>query len=319
MSDTQYMQCMEVWGGNQAVDSGVIMAGLDAWAFSKPWQDDAAGGDVHYVSSCASGHGSKVAETATRLRQLMRRFVNHLDQRRFIAALNNEFGQLSQDGRFATAVALTFFGPTKMLMISNAGHPPPMLYRAKTRRWQIVTPETMECDKSTRPHVHKSTATDEDVNDTEGPANLPLGILDAPRYDALSLRLAVGDLVLCYTDSLIESHSRDGRMLGAAGLLEVLQRIEMGDPSQFIPTLLQAIADEAPGNLTHDDVTVLLFRPNGVGLPFSLRERLSTYGRMLGAAGRAIIGRERFPWPDFHMANVGGAILGKLSQRWQGE
>src|SRR5205814_3709017 len=53
--DVKYLQCMEVWGGNQVVDSGVVMAGLDAWVYSRPVNDDEGGGDVHYVSSCAAG------------------------------------------------------------------------------------------------------------------------------------------------------------------------------------------------------------------------------------------------------------------------
>src|SRR5688500_12623820 len=44
----QVMQCMEVWGGNQAVETSVTMAGLDAWVYSRPYGGDAAGGgDVH--------------------------------------------------------------------------------------------------------------------------------------------------------------------------------------------------------------------------------------------------------------------------------
>ena len=55
MFDAQVMQCMEVWGGNQTADSGVIMAGLDAWVYSKPFGGADGGGDVYYVSSCATG------------------------------------------------------------------------------------------------------------------------------------------------------------------------------------------------------------------------------------------------------------------------
>jgi sigma-B regulation protein RsbU (phosphoserine phosphatase) len=46
---------MEVWGGNAAIDNGVIMPGLDAWVYARPYQQQAAGGDIHYVSSCATG------------------------------------------------------------------------------------------------------------------------------------------------------------------------------------------------------------------------------------------------------------------------
>src|SRR5436190_20843696 len=82
-----HMQCMEVWGGNQLADSGVVMAGLDAWVYSKPFGGAEGGGDVYYVSSCAtgrivrllvadvSGHGAKVAQVATGMSAIIRKLV----------------------------------------------------------------------------------------------------------------------------------------------------------------------------------------------------------------------------------------------------
>src|SRR5947209_7028977 len=100
----QLMQCMEVWGGSKTVDTGVAMAGLDAWVYSKPYGQSAEGGDVYYVSSCATGritrllvadvagHGSAVCDVAASLRDLMRRYVNYLDQGRFVQSMNQQFG-----------------------------------------------------------------------------------------------------------------------------------------------------------------------------------------------------------------------------------
>ncbi len=301
---------MEIWGGNHAVDTGVAMPGIDAWVYSRPWRGDKAGGDVHYVSSCASGrivrmlvadvsgHGENAAETADRLRQLMRRYVNHLDQRKFVADLSRQFGGLSNDGRFATAAVFTYFGPTGTLTISNAGHPPPLIYRAASKQWSFLVPSDKTADSSL--------------------ANLPLGVIDAPRYDALAAEIAVDDQVLCYTDSLIESSGPDGRMLGAAGLMKIVRSIDARDPSMFISSLLTAIESQAPGNLQGDDVTALLFRANGEAMRYSVRERLSTYRRVLAATGRALAFRERFPWPDMHMANIGGAFIGRLNRKWRG-
>src|SRR5947208_2670834 len=103
MHDFQHMTCMEVWGGNTLVDTAVNLSGLDAWVYSKPYADSAEGGDVHYVSSCAtgritrllladvSGHGASVSTTAAQLRNLMRKFVNHIDQTRFVQSMNQQF------------------------------------------------------------------------------------------------------------------------------------------------------------------------------------------------------------------------------------
>src|SRR3954452_12956498 len=122
--DQERMQCMEVWGGNDLVDANVSMSGLDAWVYSKPYKQAQAGGDVYYVSACAtgritrllvadvSGHGANVRDTAVGLRDLMRRYVNHLDQAQFVRSMNQRFTSMSEAGCFATAVVTTFFAPT---------------------------------------------------------------------------------------------------------------------------------------------------------------------------------------------------------------
>src|SRR6201997_3583167 len=128
------MQCMEVWGGSQLTAQGVAFGGLDAWVYSKPYGGAHSGGDVYYVSSCAtgrisrllladvSGHGISVASTAADLRTLMRRFVNRLDQKEFVRLLNEQFTTLSSQGSFSTAIVTTFFAPSRRLTLCNAGH-----------------------------------------------------------------------------------------------------------------------------------------------------------------------------------------------------
>ena len=72
--------------------------GLEVWVYAVPFANAAAGGDVHVVSSCGTGriarlmvadvagHGEEVAETARTLRGLIRRYMNHIDQRQFVAS-----------------------------------------------------------------------------------------------------------------------------------------------------------------------------------------------------------------------------------------
>ena len=97
------LACSEVWGGNQDVLSAVSMPGLDAYVLSKPHAGDAAGGDIHYLSSCATGrigrvliadvagHGEQVASLALKLRGILRKNVNYVDQSRFMRQMNREF------------------------------------------------------------------------------------------------------------------------------------------------------------------------------------------------------------------------------------
>jgi phosphoserine phosphatase RsbU/P len=306
----QQMSCMEVWGGSQLTTRRVEMGGLDAWVYSKPFGEAQRGGDVYYASSCATGritrllladvagHGNTVASTAANLRTLMRRFVNRLDQTEFVRLLNQQFAALSEAGTFATAVVATFFAPTQRLIVCNAGHPRPLLYQAAKQQWTLLGSEAPEEEAS--------------------PHNMPLGIIDMTEYEQFDVELESGDCVLSYTDALIESCDADGEMLGEAGLLRILRLLGAVEPQLLTKTLLREITDRYPDNLTGDDVTVLLVRANGHKPRHSFRDILWAQIRFAGSLIRAINPwAERPPLPDLNVANIGGAIIPALEQRWR--
>ncbi len=301
---------MEVWGDSQLTERGIEMGGLDAWVYSKPFGQAQRGGDVYYASSCAtgrisrllladvSGHGKSVAATAADLRTLMRRFVNRLDQKEFVRLLNQQFVAMSRSGTFATAVVTTFFAPSRRLIVSNAGHPRPFLYRTAEKHWNFLGHD-----------------------DTEGkrtPQNIPLGIIALTEYEEFDVEMEPGDYLLSYTDALIESRDADGEMLGEDGLLRIMRLLGDVEPQKLIGTLLKEIGDRYPENLSEDDVTVLVVRANGRQPRYSFREKLGAVGRFFGAAIRAIKpGAERPPVPDFSLPNIGGAIIPALGRRWR--
>ena len=278
--------------------------------YSKPFGDAQRGGDVYYVSSCAtgritrllladvSGHGNAVASTAANLRTLMRRFVNRLDQTEFVRLLNQQFAALSEAGTFATAVVSTFFAPTQRLIVCNAGHPRPLLYQAKKREWTLLGADPITAETS--------------------PNNMPLGIIDVTEYEQFDVQLESGDCVLSYTDALIESHDADGEMLGEVGLLRIVRLLGDVEPQRLTRTLLREIRDRYPDNLTEDDVTVLLVRANGHKPHPSFKDFLWANIRFVGSLIRAINPwAERPPLPDLNIANIGGAIIPALEQRWR--
>jgi phosphoserine phosphatase RsbU/P len=309
-SPAQHMQCMEVWGGSQLTSSGVELAGLDVWVYSKPFEQAKRGGDVYYVSSCASGrisrllladvsgHGNSVASTAADLRTLMRRFVNRLDQNEFVRLLNEQFTALSRQGTFSTAVVTTFFAPSRRLSLCNAGHPRPLLYRASEGRWSLL--------------AHKENL------EKKGPRNIPFGIFPLADYEHLDIELELGDCLVSYTDALIESCDADGEMLGEDGLLRIVNLLGDIPAEKFIEALVREIAERFPENLSADDVTLMVVRANGRSLHFSLREKLDAFGRFVKTFVRSLNPRaERAPFPDAKLANLGGAIIPALGRRWR--
>ena len=279
-SPAEQMKCLEVCGGSQLTSQGVVIGGLDAWVYSKPHGQAQRGGDVYYASSCAagritrllladvSGHGTSVAAIAADLRTLMRRFINRWDQAEFVRLLNERFSELSETGAFATAIVSTFFAPSRRLILCNAGHPRPILYRASRQEWSLLGQEGS--------------------SPLNGPTNLPLGILSITEYEHFDVELEPGDCVVTYTDALIESRNADGKMLGEKGVLRILKLLGDVTPDKLIDSLLEEIAERYPENLSDDDVTVLIVRANGGAQTLTLGVKMRAAARMAGSALRSL-------------------------------
>lgn len=248
------MQCMEVWGGNEAINQCVEMTGLNVWVNCQPYRGAKQGGDVYYLSACASGriarlmladvsgHGQQVSPIAADLRGLMRRYVNYISQQKFVEKLNTRFEPLAALGQFATGIAFTFFGPTRMLTICNFGHPMPLIYRANQGEWVQLEKE---------------------VRTEQEPRNLPLGIVENRSIRQCETQLREGDAVFCFTDGVSEAQTSDGELLGSEGVYQLVREFPMNDPAQLIPWLQERLQQMHADNLNRDDMTSMLFQANG--------------------------------------------------------
>lgn len=294
------MTCMEIWGGNQATQRSITLPGLDAWVYSRPYQQADSGGDVYYVSNCAtgritrllladvSGHGSAVAETANKLRLLMRRYVNHIQQFKFVASMNDAFSNVAHAGGFATAVVATFLAPNRQLTFSNAGHPHPFIYSSRKGCWRIL--EAADGGPSIS---------------SDGPSDLPLGIYEHGTYAERKMKLEVGDLILFYTDAFIESRRPDGELLGSQVFLDLVSEINVADVESLPRQIVDKVTSLHPGNLTDDDLTLLLFRPTGQASEVSFKNRVMAPFRLLkGVAASLLNGGRGMPLPEISKANL---------------
>jgi len=269
------MRCMEIRGGSGAVETLVATPGLDAWVYSRPFEGAARGGDVHYLSLCGggivtkiivadvAGHGAAVAATAGWLRGLMRRNINRKSQVRLVRELNRQFTALAEAGRFATAIVGTYLASSDRLTLCNAGHPRPLWYRAGIGHWDLL------------------------VQPAGGPAgnggNLPLGIDEASPYEQFAITLGPGDLVVFYTDALIEAADEAGTPLGEAGLLALARGLDAARPAAFGPALIAAVEHHRAGNPPEDDLTLLtLHHTAGPAPRQSIGEKLDVYAKVFG-------------------------------------
>lgn len=255
----QQMSCMEVWGGNSPTDTRIERPGLSCRIWSRSFGASEAGGDVYFLSSCASGrltrflladvcgHGESAADGARAVRELMRQNVNRLRQTQLVEAVNRDLAGGHMLGRFATALIGTWFTPSSSMVLSNAGHPPPLLYRASTGSWSV---------SPVRRRGHGEIQ------------NMPLGIDQSTGYNETRIKMGLGDRLLCYTDALSESRDAEGNCILTQGLAELVQSLGGTPTDTLIPRILEELESASAGNLDRDDVTVMFFETTTRPVPF---------------------------------------------------
>ena len=280
------LQCMEIIGGNQAVYKAISSPGLDIWLDSRPLAGN-VGGDIHYFSMCGSGrvtrlavadisgHGPGMDPIAHWLRGLMRKHINLLDQTLFARAINEEFTKAADADYFATILLLTYFAPTDHLIVCNAGHPRPIWFSTRMGAWQLLDAKTPDPGPSIR--QARGTYRLKPV------ANLPLGIIEPTDYRQFAVKLDKDDLVLIYTDALIEAMNAQHQPLGEQGLLDLARQVGPDDPQSLVGRLLEGVADYRGGAAAEDDQTLIVLHHNASNPPaITASQAFKSLAKMIG-------------------------------------
>ena len=121
-------KCMEVSGGRLTYHADYEMPGLAMQVSSRHCdQCMSGGGEVHYISSCASGRITRIMladicgseeifrRLSCEMRQGLVRNINSIWQNRVISDMSRQFREFARQGGFATASVATFFAPREAL------------------------------------------------------------------------------------------------------------------------------------------------------------------------------------------------------------
>jgi serine phosphatase RsbU (regulator of sigma subunit) len=214
------------------------MPGYETGLLYAPAANEPTGGDVYGAWPVGSGDAvavlvgdvaGKGVETAA-LSAMVRFFIearswDTLSPAQVLEQANSMLlGRLPQD-TFVTA----FLGVLSRDSLSycNAGHLPPLHVRAGA------------------------------VSTLDG-HGLPLGVVERPAYEPAEVLLDAGDLVLAYTDGLVEAR-RAGEMYGAARLAELVAAVaDEHSPHELVRAVHEDVAGWADG--ISDDAVALALR-----------------------------------------------------------
>jgi PAS domain S-box-containing protein len=172
-----------------------------------------------------AGHGIRAARTATLVKDVVHAFTHQSPRSRDVLRRTNKvLVEKEVPGFFVTLFLAILNSDTGELEYTSAGHPVTMLRRLSGQ---------VEMLESAAP---------------------PLGIYPDASWIASQVRLEVGDLLLLYTDGVIEAR-RDGEFFGEERLRELL--VEGGRSAEELPGhVLQQVLGFS-GGVLNDDVAVL--------------------------------------------------------------
>ena len=206
------------------------------------------------------GFGSLFTEISKELCELMKQNVNTIKQTRAVRAMSCRLQDAAQRGGFASTLVSTYFAPTRSFTLCNAGHPPPLLYRAADDQWTILKAKS----------------------ESSSAGESSLGVVDANEYQEFDTKLEMGDMVLSYSNALTECRGSEGGTIGVSGMLKRVQQLSLGDPAGIGSGLIDRIRDENAENLHDGDATLLLCQSTQT--PVAWQDSLLAPFRLLKAA-----------------------------------
>ncbi len=220
------------------------LPGLQVAAFTRPAQ--IIGGDyfdflsyqgevVGWAVGDVAGHGVAASLHMAGLQALCRAIIPTSDGP---AAAAQKIQRLFvHNSRYTTFVSLflaAYAPSSRTLTYCNAGHNPPLL---------------MPGDSSSEAAARWLQ-----------PTGAAIGLVEEGTYTEERLVLRQGDLLVMYTDGVVEATNREGRPFEAARLAEVVAGVRRAPPGEVARAITQAVEDFLAGGEPADDITLVVAR-----------------------------------------------------------
>ncbi len=141
-------------------------------------------------------------------------------------------GEIDID-HYATMSILTYDQKTSEIVYSNAAHHPLLIYRNATKEVETL--------------------------DTEG---LPIGIEKSTAYTQKKIKLDPGDLIILYTDGIIEAMNAKGEQYSTERFQNLVKDHANLSPKELLDALKEDLDGFVKNAKQHDDQTLLLMKVN---------------------------------------------------------
>ncbi|MFO8065224.1 MAG: PP2C family protein-serine/threonine phosphatase [Spirochaetota bacterium] len=184
------------------------------------------------VVADVAGKGIPAAMVMVMVRSILHLVVSPQREAAAVLGLVNRgiTGSIDLD-HYATMGYLIYDQDSREVTYANAAHHPLLVYRKKTSKLLQV--------------------------DTEG---LPIGIERDAKYAQKRFTVESGDMLVLYTDGMVEAMNEQGTQYGLQSLKEAVKRFPDAEPQQLVDNVMADLEAFVGNARRHDDQTMLAMK-----------------------------------------------------------
>ncbi|HTD95488.1 MAG TPA: SpoIIE family protein phosphatase, partial [Edaphobacter sp.] len=181
-----------------------------------------------------SGKAAPAALYAALVSGILRSLApQHLSPAAMLAALNDQLQERKLDSQYVTMLMAVWDDGNQTLQIANAGSVQPLFVSAGS---DGVTVKTIKAE------------------------GFPLGLFPNAEYEEFTLSTRPGDLIVFFSDGIVDAENAVGDMFGDLRLNEVLEAKDHETAASTVDAILKAVSDFQSGTDHFDDETVVVLR-----------------------------------------------------------
>ncbi len=191
-------------------------------------------GRVAIVLGDVSGKAAPAALYAALVSGILRSLAaQHLPPAAMLAALNDQLQDRKLDSQYVTMLFAIWNDNARTLSLANAGSVQPMLVSRVGDRMEAR------------------------VIKAEG---FPLGLFPNVTYEEFTISTQPGDLLVFFSDGIVDADNAVGEMFGNERLCSTLERLETQEAEAAITSVLDSVATFQGGKEHFDDETLVVLR-----------------------------------------------------------
>jgi phosphoserine phosphatase RsbU/P len=185
-----------------------------------------------------SGKAAPAALYAALVSGILRSLApQHLSPASMLTSLNDQLQERKLDSQYVTMLMAIWDDSNQTLQIANAGSVQPLFV--------AVNP----ADTTQPPAVRTIQA--------EG---FPLGLFPNAEYEEFTLSTRPGDLIVFFSDGIVDAVNATGDMFGDERLTKLLESQHHPTAQSTVEAILQAVTDFQAGTAHFDDETIVVLR-----------------------------------------------------------